>query len=166
MPLSRGAPSLRNYRDHLRLLALWIHDLARLGVDRPRLDAEAHAIEADLHECARLLGESPAPAREGASLSCEASSAPPARHWGARYVLEGSRLGATFLHRQLAGALAPHSLAYLSGAGWVRDGAWRDFLSQLQQHVATPADVRDACDGAEAAFSLLLRRCEAQATVL
>ena len=33
------APSLRNYRDHLQLLALWIHDLARLGVDRPRLDA-------------------------------------------------------------------------------------------------------------------------------
>ncbi|SFL95483.1 biliverdin-producing heme oxygenase [Variovorax sp. OV329] len=162
MPLSHASPSLADYRSHLVLLSLWLQDLAKLGVDRARLDAEAHAIDTDLRECGRLLG---------ADSSAPPASAPPpdikpsrcaAFGWGARYVLEGSRLGAGFLHRKLAGALAPHPLAYLSGAGWTREGAWRDFLSQLQRQVGTPADVADACEGANAAFALLLHRCQAR----
>ena len=163
MPLSRGSPGLIDYLSHLQLLECWMHDLGQLGVDSQRLTAEADAIAADLHECDRLLGAvatakrcAPAPARMATRPTSSAF------RWGARYVLEGSRLGAGFLHRKLAGPLAPHSLTYLSGAGWMRDGAGRDFLLQLQQQVGTPAEIADACDGANAAFSLLLHRCHAR----
>jgi len=159
MPLSRAAPGLADYRAHLQLLAPWVESLATLGVERSRLQAEAQAIDADIRECARLLGtDAPATRRMAAS---PVRSAGAAFGLGARYVLEGSRLGATFLHRRLADALAPHPLAYLSGAGWAREGAWRDFLAQLQRQVVSGEDIDQACEGADAAFRLLLEHCSA-----
>lgn len=166
MPLSRPAPTLQDYSSHLRILGGWLRDLQALGVDPARLRAEAEAIDADLSECASLLAQPASAEVQTASLpSPSAEGAPDALAWGARYVLEGSRLGAKVLHRHLAPSLAPHPLAYLSGAGWVAEGAWRDFLEALRRHVATAPDIERACEGAQAAFRLLLQRCGSQRQV-
>lgn len=165
MPLSRECPALDDYRRHLQLLRHWVDDLGTLGVDRDRLQAEARAIDADLAQCSRLQGGR-APASPQGAKAVRLPSAPSrAKGWGAQYVLEGSRLGATFLHRRLAAVLAPHPLAYLSGAGWMREGAWRDFLLDLERQVRAPSELAAAVDGAREAFSMLLRRCEEQGSV-
>lgn len=163
VPLAGPSPSLRDYREHLQLLAPWVQDLAGLGVARSRLDAEARAIEADLQACQRLLGPQEAARPSALHSASVARSGDAAFGLGARYVLEGSRLGAAFLHRRLADALAPHPLAYLSGAGWMPEGTWRGFLALLERQVGTAEQIARACEGANAAFLLLLGRCEAQA---
>lgn len=156
MPLSRPSPTLQDYCNHLQILADWVRDLGGLGVDPSRLRAEAGAIDVDLRECARLLGVD-APAATEYAGTATSTTTPYA--WGARYVLEGSRLGGKVLYRQLAQPLAPHALAYLSGEGWVREGAWRDFLESLRHHLRSDADIAAACEGAKAAFTVLLDRC-------
>lgn len=159
MPLARPNPSLPDYRAHLALLADWVRALRTLPVDGDRLDDEAARIEADLAECERLLDiahDSPA----------TTFISPPAHHgpfgWGVAYVLEGSRLGGQVMYRRLADALAPHSLAYLQGAGRDTGARWAAFLTDLRQQLRTEADIRTACEGAVQAFALLLACRRAQ----
>ena len=58
--------------------------------------------------------------------------------WGARYVIEGSRLGAAVLYGRLSSALRPHKLRYLQGD----DGTFRpplaEFLRELRASVRRP----------------------------
>jgi heme oxygenase len=166
MPLSRPLPTLADYRSRLAILALWVSDLEKLAVDPVRLQAEARAIGEDLRGCAKLLGPDQAPALEAAPRRpTPSASVPSARAWGARYVLEGSRLGARVLYRNLAQRMAPHPLAYLSGAGWTPGDTWGAFLGELRRHLQTEAQIAMACHGAKGAFALLLRRCTAHSGV-
>lgn len=154
MPLAREAPTLADYRSHLALLARW---LRQLPLDAALLRQEAEALALDLRECDRLLG---------VSASVPASAAPsevpaPAAHpdgfgWGVRYVLEGSKLGGQVLFRRLAGALAPHPLGYLRGAGRDVGARWSAFLAELREHLVREEQLRAACEGAVHAFELLL----------
>lgn len=153
MPLARPNPSLADYQRHLALLADWVGALRALPVDAERLDDEARRIHADLTECERLLN---APNRDQPTPSPSQSMAPGPFGWGVAYVIEGSRLGGQVMYRRLADALAPHSLAYLQGAGRDTGARWAAFLAELRQQLRTDDDVRAACDGAVQAFALLL----------
>lgn len=158
LPLARPSPTLADYREHLQLLSDWTAALRRLPGDAARLDAQAAALRIDLANCDGLLD---AAVRPGATPVADAADAPvgdPAAFgWGVAYVIEGSRLGGQVLYRRLAEALAPHPLAYLQGAGRDTGARWQEFLVALRQQLVTPAQVQAACDGAVAAFSLLLR---------
>ena len=71
-----------------------------------------------------MLGKAPPPVREPASVPSPAFAA------GLLYVLEGSRLGARFLARQVRAAGAGLPLAYLThGEG---EDLWRSFLVWLE----------------------------------
>ena len=72
---------------------------------------------------------------------------------GAMYVLEGSRLGAKFLLRMVAGnPLIGPATSYLShGAG---KPLWRTFLLHLESEPVTPEDELEIVRGAHIAFAL------------
>ena len=159
VPLGRSEPTLADYRDHLRLLLDWTEALRRLPVEAHRLDAQQAALQRDLHECDRWLGgAAAAPATAPATPAAPAGDRSSAAHgWGVAYVIEGSQLGGQVLYRRLAGPLAPHSLAYLKGAGPGTGARWTAFLAALDQQVKTPAQIESACAGAVDAFELLLQ---------
>lgn len=153
MPLARPNPSLADYRRHLALLADWVRALRALPVDVDRLDDEAQRLDADLVECERMLN---IPHATPSQSPGRADGATGPFGWGVAYVLEGSRLGGQVMYRRLADTLAPHSLAYLQGAGRETGARWAAFLTELRQHVRTEADIGAACEGAVQAFALLL----------
>ena len=158
LPLARPSPTLADYREHLQLLRDWTDALRQLPGDAARLDAQAAALGADLAGCDRLLG-APAPV-DAPPLRSTLSGPiadPAAFGWGVAYVIEGAQLGGQMLYRRLAEPLAPHPLAYLQGAGRDTGARWKAFLAALRQQLASPAQVQAACEGAVAAFSLLLR---------
>jgi heme oxygenase len=159
MPLARPNPSLADYQCHLALLADWVNALRALPVDAARLDDEARRVDADLAECDRLLH---VPHRGRPTQSPSHGMAPGPFGWGVAYVIEGSRLGGQVMYRRLADALAPHSLAYLQGAGRDTGARWTSFLAELRQQLHTDDDVHAACDGAVQAFALLLACRRAQ----
>jgi len=162
MPLSRPDVRLPDYQQHLALLRTWVDALGpRVPALTERLGREAAALQADLDECRALLG-SAAPAPDAPDSPPWASTAPlhpdaEGFGWGVAYVIEGSRLGGQVLHRRLAQALAPHSLAYLRGAGHATGAHWSAFLTQLRAALETPQRVQAACEGATLAFTLLLQ---------
>lgn len=153
MPLARPNPSLADYQCHLALLADWVDALRALPMDVERLNDEARRVDADLDECERLLNT---PHRDQPQPPPSPATAPGPFGWGVAYVIEGSRLGGQVMYRRLADALAPHSLAYLQGAGRDTGVRWSAFLAELRQQLRTDDDVRAACDGAAQAFALLL----------
>lgn len=158
LPLARPSPTLDDYREHLQLLSDWTDALRRWPVDAARLDAQSAALRVDLAECDRLLGA----AAVGQSLppvdpKSSAITDPTAFGWGVAYVIEGSQLGGQVLFRRLAESLSPHPLGYLQGAGRDTGARWKAFLAELKAHVVTPTQRKAACDGAVAAFALLLR---------
>lgn len=160
LPLARPSPTLADYREHLSLLRDWTDALRRLPGDAARLDAQAAALHADLASCDDLLGIAPrldAPPATGAAPTPAPIADPGAFGWGVAYVIEGSQLGGQVLYRRLAEPLAPHPLAYLQGAGRDTGARWKEFLSALRQQLVAPSQVQAACDGAVAAFALLLQ---------
>jgi heme oxygenase (biliverdin-IX-beta and delta-forming) len=74
---------------------------------------------------------------------------------GALYVLEGSRLGATYLLRHVRRAADPrirNATAYLAhGTG---QGLWQDFLAVLESHAGKSHDPADIVRSARRAFDL------------
>lgn len=77
---------------------------------------------------------------------------------GTLYVLEGSRLGAAYLLRQIRQASDPRILratAYLThGAG---QHLWPDFLAVMESHAGTLDDEADIVEPARRAFDLFSR---------
>ena len=77
--------------------------------------------------------------------------------WGAAYVLEGSRLGGAVL----AGRVAPGlPTGYLAAPQ--PKGAWRTFVTMLDQAVASPDETQAAAAGASAVFALFEAAARAQ----
>ncbi len=81
----------------------------------------------------------------------------PAAAWGSVYVMEGSALGGQVITRSLAAAgLSPTTgAAYFHGWGDATPGMWRDARAVLEQEIASPAALDDACDGARRTFDTL-----------
>jgi heme oxygenase len=74
---------------------------------------------------------------------------------GAMYVLEGSRLGATYLMRAIAAGCAPQiapATRYLGHGAGLR--LWPTFLQRLEGEPATPRDEADIIAGAHLAFAM------------
>ena len=82
--------------------------------------------------------------------------------WGTVYVLEGSRLGARYLLREVANAAEPQIAAATS---YLRHGnglpLWRTFLEQLEREEVTPEGEADMISGAQRAFAMFARAAEA-----
>ena len=142
--LSDPAAYLAFLRAHARALAPIEQALAASGARaswRPRMPQ----ITADL----AALGEAaPLP------LPLPLGPVSPARLWGMRYVVEGSRLGGVLLARQVGAGLPSSYLGAQHGKG-----EWRAFLDTLEAAgEAGGADWRaDAVAGAHEAFGLFAR---------
>lgn len=77
--------------------------------------------------------------------------------WGSVYVMEGSALGGQFITRSLAEAgLHPHrGAAYFHGWGERTGPMWRDCRTILEEHLADPSALAEACDAACRTFDTL-----------
>ena len=157
LPLARADAVLADYAAHLTVLRDWQRALAP-WLTRAIIDSNALVLlEQDLSDCpaqAHALAALPVPdltalrqVDDGSDGFC----------WGIAYVVEGSRLGGQVLYRRLSQQLAPHPLRYLGQRG--KTGAsWPDILTRLRTHLDARPECESACNGAVAAFELLLLR--------
>ncbi|NMG64478.1 heme oxygenase [Azoarcus indigens] len=161
MPLSRPAPGLADYRDHLLLLRQWLVPLEQWlarHADGPQAEAllpriwRLPLLEADLADAALPCGG--VAAAEPADLPALRSE--PAWRWGVCYVIEGSQLGGAVLHRRLSAALRPHPLRFLQPDEAGPGARWQQFIQALRAQVRTEAELALACQGARDAFDRLL----------
>lgn len=164
MPLAQAAPTLADYRDHLGLLRDWLAPIEawQSGFDDGPQDgallpAAPHLplIDADLLHAAMPRGGA-AGAPDRVAGMPDTASAP--YRWGVSYVIEGSRLGGTVLHRQLAERLAPHPLRYLHADGVTPGPRWQHFIRTMRAEVQDDAGIAAACAGACDAFDSLIAR--------
>jgi len=164
MPLAQAAPTLADYRDHLGLLRGWLAPIEawQSGFgdgpqDSALLPAAPHLplIEADLLHTSMPQCEAAGTQGRAAGMTDTAGTA---YRWGVTYVIEGSRLGAAVLHRQLAERLAPHPLGYLNGGGVAPGPRWQLFIRSMRAEVRDEEDIAAACAGACDAFDSLIAR--------
>jgi heme oxygenase len=173
MPLSADAPTLRDYRLHLQLIAAWLAPLERWLArfeDGPQravsFIARMPLIERDLADPSLRVQNDTFEAIGAVGHEAVAPDAGDAAYrWGSCYVIEGSQLGGTVLYRRLHDMLAPHPLRYLSGDGVPPGPRWKDFLDAMRRDVRAPHDIARACDGARDAFDRLLGLIPATQTV-
>jgi heme oxygenase (biliverdin-IX-beta and delta-forming) len=129
--------------------ALETSGVAGIFADWPRRARRA-AITADLIK----VGGSALPLERLPTLSRKTM-------FGTLYVLEGSRLGAKFLLRQVAASADPviaSATAYLNhGAG---QHLWQSFLRALEREPFSPDDEVDVMVGAGVAFSMFARSAD------
>jgi heme oxygenase len=78
--------------------------------------------------------------------------------WGVMYVLEGSRLGAKYLLRDIAGCGEPQIAA---ATRYLRHGdgqpMWRSFLDRLEREQVAPDEEAEMISGAQRAFAMFAR---------
>lgn len=158
LPLSGPAPDLHDYAAHLTMVRDWLTPLLawlESFEDGPHAvlpPVERLAlIAADLNE----PGMPPLPAAAAPDTWPQSASA--AYRWGVSYVIEGSQLGGKVLYGKLAAPLAPHPLRYLKGSDAGPGPRWRAFMLALKEHVRSPDQIADACEGACAAFDSILK---------
>lgn len=169
MPLSRPAPTLADYGQHLRILDDWLATLQCALPALALIGAERQALAVELQLTERLLDSAaaarprpwtaPSPALDALRAlgrGCNGWAAA----WGGSYVIEGSHLGGQVLYRRLAPALAPHPLHYLRGSG-EPGPRWRGFLLALAAQPWDEAALQTASDAAVQSFQLLLARLRA-----
>jgi heme oxygenase len=156
LPLAGPAPGLMDYAQHLCVLRDWEAAISgwlrRTGADSDSLVL----IGLDLADCAGADQPAALPALSPKAVHTRDDGSL-AFCWGIRYVLEGSRLGSQVLWRRLRERLAPHPLRYLSASSQARPG-WPEIVATLRSQLAAEAALRAGCEGAEAAFELLLAR--------
>lgn len=163
--------TLADYAEHLRALRPWLgavrsalaaSGVAALEAVARQLALRLEALELDLRDL-RDLRDAPAagPATPPAlpdSAALAAQAADPGFAWGLAYVVEGSRLGGSVMHRRLAPRLAPHPMRYFAPVG-AEDGTpahWRHFVAQLGEALRDRAAVQSAQRGAVAGFEALM----------
>jgi heme oxygenase len=83
--------------------------------------------------------------------------ATPGAAWGSVYVMEGSTLGGQVITRSLADAgLRPdRGAAYFHGWGPATGAMWKEVRTLLDQQLAEPQTLAQACEGACATFDAL-----------
>lgn len=150
MPLSRPEPTHADYLDHLRLMRAWLYPLECWLEGSPIFDTAL--IDADLAGAGVQPEHEPA---DAVMVRWPSTAGTPYR-WGARYVIEGSRLGAAALYRRLRQALRPHELWYLHGGSESSVDRWANFLRELRAAVSHPVEIAAACEGACDSFDALL----------
>ncbi|WP_296785090.1 biliverdin-producing heme oxygenase [Variovorax sp.] len=163
--------TLADYAEHLRALRPWLgavrsalaaSGVAALEAVSRQLALRLEALELDLRDL-RDLRDAPAarPATPPAlpdSAALAAQATDPGFAWGLAYVVEGSRLGGSVMHRRLAPRLAPHPMRYFAPVG-AEDGTpahWRHFVAQLGEALRDTAAMQSAQRGAVAGFEALM----------
>jgi heme oxygenase len=163
LPLARAEASLADYAAHLTVLRDWQRSLApwlaRAIIDLAGLALLEQDLQ-DLRDCpahAHAMPVLPTLAPPDLAALRQADDGRDGYCWGIAYVVEGSRLGGQVLYRRLAQQLAPHPLRYLGQRG--NSGlSWPGMLACLRARLDTGLEVESACNGAAAAFELLLVR--------
>jgi heme oxygenase len=157
LPLARPDAVLADYAVHLTVLRDWQRALAP-WLSRAIIDPTALALlEQDLRDCPAQAHALAPPPVSGLTALRQADDGRDGFCWGIAYVVEGSRLGGLVLYQRLSRQLAPHPLRYLSQRG--RTGtSWPDLLASLRSHLASAPELQSACNGAVAAFNMLLQR--------
>ncbi|WP_398495473.1 biliverdin-producing heme oxygenase [Variovorax sp.] len=160
--------TLADYAEHLRALRPWLgavrsalaaSGVAALEAVARQLALRLEALELDLRDLRDAPAARPAtpPALpDSAALAAQATD--PGFAWGLAYVVEGSRLGGSVMHRRLAPRLAPHPMRYFAPVG-AEDGTpahWRRFVAQLGEALRDRAAVQSAQRGAVAGFEALM----------
>ena len=158
LPLALPDAGLAEYAMHLQLLRDWMAPLnawlARFddgpqgAAGLPAVDRMA-LLEADLLEPGMQL-------RAPLHVAPWPDTASAAYRWGVLYVVEGAQLGGAVLYQRLHASMAPHPLRYLRGDAAGPGPRWRAFMLALKEHVTTPEEIADACDGACGAFDRIL----------
>ncbi|AUT71525.1 MULTISPECIES: biliverdin-producing heme oxygenase [Paraburkholderia] len=160
MPLSADAPTLRDYRLHVQLVAAWLAPLEQWLANFDDGPQRALPFVARMPLIVRDLAESSLRTEQIADEPLEQAMPPDvddaAFRWGVCYVIEGSQLGGTVLYRRLSETLAPHPLRYLSGDGVPPGPRWKSFIDAMRAQVVTPHEIARACEGAKVAFDRLL----------
>lgn len=160
--------TLADYAEHLRALRPWLgavrsalaaSGVAALEAVARQLALRLEALELDLRDLrdAPAAGPATPPALED-SAALAAQAADPGFAWGLAYVVEGSRLGGSVMHRRLAPRLAPHPMRYFAPVG-AEDGTpahWRRFVAQLGEALRDTAAMQSAQRGAVAGFEALM----------
>ena len=154
MPLSQIRPTHAEYIEHVRLMRAWLHPLECWLDDSTHF--QTALIDADLADA----GIHPEAEQTGMRMRRWPTEAHASYRWGARYVIEGSRLGAAVLYRRLRYALRPYQLHYLHGGDAAFPNRWPEFLRDLSDAVQTPAEIAEACQGACESFDALLAAVE------
>ncbi|HEY0489908.1 MAG TPA: biliverdin-producing heme oxygenase [Telluria sp.] len=158
LPLAGPAPTLDDYRSHLRMLRTWLAPIEDWLASGPGPRdwlaplRRVPLIDADLQDKSFASEREPGPG-EQAGWPHDAS---PAYRWGVAYVAEGSQLGGAVLYQRLAAQLAPHPLAYLRGEAAGPGPRWRSFMLALRENVRSEEEVAEACAGARDAFDRIL----------
>jgi heme oxygenase len=157
LPIGAMDASLADYAAHLAMLRAWLAPLQDWLAgfdDGPRFDQAARLalIDRDMDEPGMPDALVPQSVENGAWPS-DASAA---WRWGVCYVIEGSQLGGAVLYQRLHARLAPHPLRYLKGSDAGPGPRWRGFMLALREHVRSPQEIAEACDGACAAFDSIL----------
>ena len=157
--------TLADYAEHLRALRPWLaavrealagSGVAALEAVARQLALRLEALELDLRD-AQAAGPATLPALpDTGTLAAQATD--PGFAWGLAYVVEGSRLGGSVMHRRLAPRLAPHPMRYFAPVG-AEDGTpahWRHFVAQLGEALRDTAAMQSAQRGAVAGFEALM----------
>jgi heme oxygenase len=158
LPIGAADATLADYAAHLAMLRAWLAPLQDWLAgfdDGPRFDQAARLalLDRDLDEQGMPAAPLPPQSAANAGWPLDAS---PAWRWGVCYVIEGSQLGGAVLYQRLHARLAPHPLRYLKGDDAGPGPRWRAFMLALREHVRSPAEIAEACDGACAAFDGIL----------
>jgi heme oxygenase len=162
LPIGAVDASLADYAAHLAMLRAWLAPLQDWLAgfdDGPRFDQAARLalIGRDMDEAGMPAARSPQSAGDAAKGDAAwPLDASPAWRWGVCYVIEGSQLGGAVLYQRLHARLAPHPLRYLKGDAAGPGPRWRGFMLALREHVRSPQEIAEACDGACAAFDSIL----------
>ena len=155
LPLARPNPTLEDYRVHLCVLSNWQVALTPWLSRVLSNEWSLALIAQDLAEFpnSRNIDQTRPPTGLDAFRRIDDGSA--AFCWGVAYVLEGSRLGGQVLHRRLSPALAPHPLRYLSNTH-ASGCSWPLMLAALRKNLDSQSAQVSGCNGAVAAFELLI----------
>lgn len=157
--------TLADYAEHLRALRPWLaavrealagSGVAALEAVARQLALRLEALELDLRDAQAAGPATPPALPDTDALAAQATD--PGFAWGLAYVVEGSRLGGSVMHRRLAPRLAPHPMRYFAPVG-AEDGTpahWRHFVAQLGEALRDGAAVPSAQRGAVAGFEALM----------
>jgi heme oxygenase len=169
MPLSRPTLTIDDYIEHLVRMRAWLQPLEQWLEDSAAYTSsclppirQTALIDADLTFALSSVSHQREPSLRPHRWPAQA---PAPYRWGARYVIEGSRLGAAVLYRRLSYALRPHPLHYLRGDDGASPSRWPNFQRELRSGIRTSADIAAACKGACDSFDALLALCRAPTCV-
>lgn len=167
LPLARHNATLADYGAHVRLVHAW---MTRMTATLAAFDdAPAHFgsvsnrnstawLAADVGAAGLQPGASDGAADTAAVPSALAE---PAFRWGMQYVIEGSYMGAGFLHRRYAPLFPDCPMVFFTHVSAINTQRWSAFGLAIRAAVDDPAGIALAAEGATYAFHRFMHLADA-----